>query len=116
MDPFDLIDPGDLGGGPGGGGTGGWGWGGWEPGVEAPSSGGLWVSAADGWHDLAAVDVDGDGVADTGSWVTERGSAVFTDLDADGVADVCQQIHLDGTFETWAFDGDAWQLLDSGDL
>ena len=106
MDPFDLFDAGDPAAGNLGAG---------EPGIEAPSADGLWVSAADGWHDLAALDVDG-GPADTGTWVTDGATAVFTDLDADGVADVCQQIHADGTFETWAFDGDSWRLLDSGDL
>jgi hypothetical protein len=109
MDPFGLFDPvaaDQLAGGLPGADLGG----------TAAQPDGLWVSAADGWHDLAAVDVDGDGLADTGAWETEQGTAVFTDLDADGVADLCQQIRPDGTFATWTFDGDRWHLLDSGDL
>ena len=101
MDPFGLFDGAEpvLG-----------------PVPASASSGGLWISAADGWHDLGGVDVDGDGVVDTGTWETDAGTAVFTDLDADGVADVCQQIRADGTFATLTFDGVRWRLIDSGDL
>lgn len=84
--------------------------------AEAPSPGGLWVSADGGWFDVHALDTDGDALPDTGTVTDAGGTAVFTDLDADGVADVYHRIRPDGTFETWRFGGGQWSLMDRGDV